>query len=78
MIGTVSLELQAIKAGPGVPSCLMRKRYVLFLGPMEPMLKRACVLQMENFVQPLDGRDTSDEVDLSSHGRSGTIESHAH
>ena len=45
---------------------------------MEPVLKRACVPQMEDFVQPLDGRDTSDEVDLSSHGRSGTFESHAH
>lgn len=78
MIGTVSLELRAIKAGPGIPSCLTRKRYALFLGPMEAVLKRACVLQMENFVQPLDGRDTSDEVDLSSHGRSGMFESHAH
>ena len=78
MIGTVLLELRAIKAGPGVPFCLMRKRYAWSLGPMEPVLKRACVPQMENFVQPLDGRDTSDEVDLSSHGRSGTFESHAH
>nr|ALJ82906.1 mitochondrial choline dehydrogenase [Irpex lacteus] len=29
--------------------------------------------KMENFVTPLDGRDISDEVDLSAHGRSGPL-----
>ncbi|KAI0687622.1 alcohol oxidase [Cytidiella melzeri] len=31
--------------------------------------------KMEHFVEPIDGRDISDEVDLSVHGRSGPVHS---